>query len=163
MQWQQQNIHQTPHSQKTPHISPFRASYGMSFMKILENIDCVITAPHWHCTFNILCFLQSAPRVMHTMVPVATDPTRRLPWGLQLKFFVTVLASSGSGTLGNLPRSTHPRNNGSLGSSPKGKSSFWGFQAIVPWALTHGGRNKMVTISLTTFSNAFPWIKTLEF
>ena len=39
-------------SQQTPHISPSRASYGMPIVRILEKIDCVITAPH--CTFYCL-------------------------------------------------------------------------------------------------------------
>ena len=30
--------------QKTPHSSPWRASYGMSFENILEKNDCIITA-----------------------------------------------------------------------------------------------------------------------
>ena len=34
------------YSQKTPDISPLRASYGMPFVKIFVKIDCVITAPH---------------------------------------------------------------------------------------------------------------------
>ena len=32
--------------QKTPHTSAWRASYGMSFVNILDKIDRVITAPH---------------------------------------------------------------------------------------------------------------------
>ena len=35
-------------SQKTPHTSPSRASYGVSFLMIWEKIDRVITEPH--CT-----------------------------------------------------------------------------------------------------------------
>ena len=38
MQWQQQNMDQTSHSQKTPHTSPLRARQGMSFVRILEKI-----------------------------------------------------------------------------------------------------------------------------
>ena len=42
------NINQTLDSQKTPHISPSRASYGVPFVRIFEKIGRVITAPH--CT-----------------------------------------------------------------------------------------------------------------
>ena len=31
--------------QKAPHASPYRASYGVSFVSICEEIDRVITAP----------------------------------------------------------------------------------------------------------------------
>ena len=46
LQGQQQNINQTLHSQKTPHISPMRASYGVSIVRIWEKIDSVIKATH---------------------------------------------------------------------------------------------------------------------
>ena len=36
MQWQLQNVRQTLTSQKTPHISPTRASYGVSVVSSLE-------------------------------------------------------------------------------------------------------------------------------
>ena len=35
-------------SEQTLHISPSQTSYGVSFVRILEKNDCVITAPH--CT-----------------------------------------------------------------------------------------------------------------
>ena len=35
------------YSQKAPHTSPWRASYGVSFVDIFEKIDRVITAPHY--------------------------------------------------------------------------------------------------------------------
>ena len=41
-----QNINQMPDPQKTPHTSPLRASYGVSFANICEKIDRVITVPH---------------------------------------------------------------------------------------------------------------------
>ena len=41
-------------SQKTPHTSPSRVSYGVSIVRILEKIDCVIMAPH--CTWNIVAY-----------------------------------------------------------------------------------------------------------
>ena len=41
-----QNINQRLSPKKTPHTSPWRASYGMSFMNILEKIDHVIKALH---------------------------------------------------------------------------------------------------------------------
>ena len=52
MRWQQQNIQQISNSQKTHHISPSRASYGVSVMSISHKIDRVIAAPH--CTYNLL-------------------------------------------------------------------------------------------------------------
>ena len=39
-------MNQILESQQTPHTSPSRASYGVSFVKILEKTDHVITAPH---------------------------------------------------------------------------------------------------------------------
>ena len=42
-----QNINQRLYLQKTPHISPYRASYGISIVNILEKIDRVITGPHF--------------------------------------------------------------------------------------------------------------------
>ena len=52
MRWQQQNIQQISNSQKTHHISPSRASYGVSVMSISHKIDRVTAAPH--CTYNLL-------------------------------------------------------------------------------------------------------------
>ena len=42
-----QNINQRLNPQRTPHTSPWWASYGMSFVNILEKIARVITARHW--------------------------------------------------------------------------------------------------------------------
>ena len=59
-QWLMQNISLYLFSQKTPHISPLWASYGVSIVRILEKIDRVITAPHCICIFSCtLSFLQS--------------------------------------------------------------------------------------------------------
>ena len=41
-----QNINQMLDPQKTPHTSPLRASYRVSFVNICEKIDRAITAPH---------------------------------------------------------------------------------------------------------------------
>ena len=49
LQRQQQNINQILNSQKTPHTSPSRASYGVSVVWIWETIDRVITAPRCTC------------------------------------------------------------------------------------------------------------------
>ena len=46
------NMHQRLYSQKTPHISPSRASYGMSFMR---KIDRIIMALHSIYKCNPLC------------------------------------------------------------------------------------------------------------
>ena len=46
MQWPRQSINQGLHSQKTPHISPSRVSYGVFIADILEIIGRVITTPH---------------------------------------------------------------------------------------------------------------------
>ena len=43
---QRQKVNKILESQQTSHISPSRASYGVSFVKIMNKIDCVITAPH---------------------------------------------------------------------------------------------------------------------
>ena len=43
-QWQRQNMHQNLYSQNTPHISPSRASCGVSIVRIFEKTDRVITA-----------------------------------------------------------------------------------------------------------------------
>ena len=45
------NINQMLNQQKTPHTSPYLASYGVSFMNICEKIDCDITAPHYINSF----------------------------------------------------------------------------------------------------------------
>ena len=42
-------MNQILESQQTPHTSPSRASYGVSFVTILEKTDRVITAPHCIC------------------------------------------------------------------------------------------------------------------
>ena len=39
-------MNQILESQQTPHTSPSRASYGVSFVKILEKTDRVIMTPH---------------------------------------------------------------------------------------------------------------------
>ena len=39
-------MNQILESQQTPHNSPSRASYGVSFANMFDNIDRVITAPH---------------------------------------------------------------------------------------------------------------------
>ena len=68
-------MNQILESQQTPNISPLRASYGVSFVKIiLEKIDRVITAPHriWgvfrdfkvnslHNTFNCIQISTQTP------------------------------------------------------------------------------------------------------
>ena len=45
LQWQQQKVNQTSNSQQTPHTLPSWVRNGMSFVKILEKIDHIIT----HC------------------------------------------------------------------------------------------------------------------
>ena len=47
-----QNLKSLTHTQKTLHSSPLWASYGVSFVMILENIESVITA--LHCMFYIM-------------------------------------------------------------------------------------------------------------
>ena len=58
LRWQWQNESQTLDSQKTPHSSPSRPSYRMSFVRTLEKIDCVITTPH--CTAHIYKFMMKS-------------------------------------------------------------------------------------------------------
>ena len=50
LQWRGQNINKRLNLQKTHHTSPYRASYGVSFVRIFDKIDRVITAPH--CTWD---------------------------------------------------------------------------------------------------------------
>ena len=58
IQRQEQNINKISKSQKTPHITPLRASYRVSVVRILQNIDRVIKAPYciariaWHDTIS---------------------------------------------------------------------------------------------------------------
>ena len=49
-QWHWENISQTLDSQKTPHSLPSWASYGVSFVRILEKIYRVIMAPWYNGT-----------------------------------------------------------------------------------------------------------------
>ena len=49
-QWQQQKINQISNSQHTSHTLPSQASYGVSIMRILKKIDCVIMAPLFICS-----------------------------------------------------------------------------------------------------------------
>ena len=52
MQWKEQNINQILNSQMAPHSSPSQASYGVSIVRILEEIDCVMMAPH--CMLSVM-------------------------------------------------------------------------------------------------------------
>ena len=49
--WLRQNINQGLHSQKTPHNSPSRVSYGMSIVNIFEKTDRVIMT--LLCTYTV--------------------------------------------------------------------------------------------------------------
>ena len=100
LQWLRLKLKQSFNLQKTPHISPWRVSYGLSFVRILEKIDCIIMAPH--------CIKYS--------------------WDLF----------------------THMHQN-----------CFTGSEHVV--SSTHWGRDKMAAVSPTTLSNAFSWMKILEF
>ena len=68
IQWLWQNTNQSLYSQRTPHISPSWASYGVSIVRILEKIDQIIMT--MHCT-AILCY--------HQYVPVAFNE-RQFHW-----------------------------------------------------------------------------------
>ena len=46
IQREEQNINQISKSQQPPHISPLRANYGVSVVRILQKFDHVITASH---------------------------------------------------------------------------------------------------------------------
>ena len=52
LQWLWHNIHQSFSAQNTPHIWPYPASCGMSFMTVLEKIDHGFIA--LHCIPSIL-------------------------------------------------------------------------------------------------------------
>ena len=49
LRWLRQDINQNLWPQKTIHASPWRASYGVSFVRILEKNDRVITVPCCSC------------------------------------------------------------------------------------------------------------------
>ena len=53
------NINRNLNPQKTPHISPWRASYGVSLIRIVNKIGRVITVPH--CTWSSYCFWIQSP------------------------------------------------------------------------------------------------------
>ena len=44
--WLGQNINPSLNAQRTPHISPWQMSYGVTFMKTFLKIDRIIMAPH---------------------------------------------------------------------------------------------------------------------
>ena len=50
--YHKQNLNQTLISQPTSNMSPSRASYGVSIVRIWVKIDCIITAPH--CTWGVI-------------------------------------------------------------------------------------------------------------
>ena len=54
---------QTLDSQKTPHSSAWRASYGVSFVKILKKIDRVITAPHCISVWKVVLPSNKKPMI----------------------------------------------------------------------------------------------------
>ena len=53
-EWLRQIVNQNLNTHKTPHISPYRASYGVSFMRILDKIDHVVIAQHCSIIHGIL-------------------------------------------------------------------------------------------------------------
>ena len=61
-----QNTNQSPNTQNTPHTSHKRASYEVSFVRILEKIDCIIKAPH--CTCIIIYLLWVTSRICGCLV-----------------------------------------------------------------------------------------------
>ena len=83
---------QALNSQKTPHTSPLRASYGMSFVSILMKNDRVIKG--FYCTFI-------RPEIIELYL-VSTDRTGNTCWNLvlhsnRLRFFRNVVAWCGAG------------------------------------------------------------------
>ena len=46
LHWLIENVNHSVNPPKTPHISPYRASYGESFVRVLEKIDQIIMAPN---------------------------------------------------------------------------------------------------------------------
>ena len=78
VRWLRLNINESWDRQKTPHTSPSRARYGVSFVKILEKIDRVITVPHCsnfpdvpaHTIQTTRCVATDAP--FHTVNHVIT-------------------------------------------------------------------------------------------
>ena len=66
---------QALNSQKTPHTSPLRASYGMSFVSILMKNDRVIKGFYCMCLHYISSLVQdcgnSSAMVMELPLPIA--------------------------------------------------------------------------------------------
>ena len=70
--------YQSLHPQKTPHTSPYRASYGVSFLIILEKFE-IITAMHCSIEKSIYDSMTNhAITEYYYMVPVSVDITLRL-------------------------------------------------------------------------------------
>ena len=57
------DINQSVNPQRTPHTSPWQASYGASFVRIFKKIDSVITAPH--CSRDCMIPKQSSCRLVN--------------------------------------------------------------------------------------------------
>ena len=53
LQWLGQNTNKRLNLQKTHYTSPYRASYGVSYARILEKIDRVMTAPHCNVSYGL--------------------------------------------------------------------------------------------------------------
>ena len=56
LHWLKQHMNKNLLLQRTSHSSPWRASYGVSFMRIWEKTDHVIKAPH--CIFQLFLDLK---------------------------------------------------------------------------------------------------------
>ena len=74
------------YSQKTPHISPLRVSYGLSFVRIWVKTDRVITAPHYIARFE---FKKNIGRISFAIVYGVFHYTRQAP---QMGFCVVVIS-----------------------------------------------------------------------
>ena len=69
-----QNINQSLYSQKTPHISPLQASYGVSIVRIFfYKIDCI----KWYRTVP-----SQVNASGNHIVPPMLDPSVVLEWGV---------------------------------------------------------------------------------
>ena len=73
-----QNINQMLDPQNTPHTSPKRASYGVSFANNCDKIDCVITASHcithhwsmvWHSSMMTTWILETNSSASRSLWP----------------------------------------------------------------------------------------------
>ena len=81
LQWLRWNLNQSLNLQKTPHTWPWRASHGVSFVRIVEKIDHVIMAPHCIEPVSMICVLPTLPseKIYQLLLGQLHEPPDILP------------------------------------------------------------------------------------